>query len=337
MTNGMTDLLSLMDPLVIDSMKGVLDVKPHVPKRKRHEFTVRWNIKHEHKVELNMFGLRAFRGLSGEFHIFNGQLQSSTFRIVNVLGEGEIGIGFWTRENGFLRRLNVRNLSKYNISKDKLKPIIWPREIMSMPKGWVTPTNGKTLRIGVPSTTFFPELVEANRDSNKKLSTVNGYCIDVFNVVMEILPYEFISFQKPNGESAESGVRLLVPLKEKKKNAWIFLRPLTWQLWLTSGCYFLWIGLMILILESHNMSGPQQIYQSFWRTFTHIVHSNIEQLKPSITHIQELVKSGQDVAYQKNAFVLGILEQLNVPKSQMKTFRTHADLHVALQNGSLAR
>ncbi|CAI9772307.1 unnamed protein product [Fraxinus pennsylvanica] len=109
MTDGMTNFLSLMDPLVIDSVQGVLGVKPHVPKRKRHEFTVRWNSKHKHKVELNIFGLRAydaatvlaratensvhqnfdnlshlttttsFRGLSGEFHIFNGQLQSSTF------------------------------------------------------------------------------------------------------------------------------------------------------------------------------------------------------------------------------------------------------------------
>ncbi|CAA2974319.1 Glutamate receptor [Olea europaea subsp. europaea] len=447
MTNGMTNLLSLMDPLVIDSLQGVLGVKPHVPKSKRYEeFTVRWNSKHKHEMELNIFGLWAydaatalaratensdhqnfnnlsqvlststsFRGLSGEFHIVNGQLQSSTFQIVNVQGEGEIGIGFWTRENGFLRRLSVKNMSKYNISKDNLKPVIWPGEITSVPKGWVTTSNGKKLRIGVPSTTFFPELVEVIRDSSKNLSTVKGYCIDVFNAVMEILPYsvpyEFIPFQKPNGESAgsyndltyqvylenydavvgdvtilanrssyvdftlpyaESGVRLLVPLKEKKKNAWIFLRPLTWQLWLTSGCCFLGIGLVILILENRNTSGSQQICRSFWSTFTHIVHSNkeevvnnvtkfvviiwcfvvliltqsytaslssmltVQQLKPSITDIHELIKSGQGVAYHKNSFVLGLLEQLKVPKSQMKTFRTPADLHTALQNGSVA-
>ncbi|CAA2974318.1 Glutamate receptor [Olea europaea subsp. europaea] len=434
MTDGMTSLLSLMDPLVIDSMQGVLGVKPHVLKRKRlEEFTDRWNSKHKHEMELNIFGLWAydaatalaratensdnqnfnnlsqvlststsFRGLSGEFHIVNGQLQSSTFQIVNVLGEGEIAIGFWTRENGFLRRLNVKKL-------------IWPGEITFVPKGWVIPTNGKKLRIGVPPSTFFPELVEVIRDSSKNLSMVKGYCIDVFNAVMEILPYavpyEFIPFQNPNGELAgsyndliyqvylenydavvgdvtilanrssyvdftlpyaESGVRLLVPLKEKKKNAWIFLRPLTWQLWLTSGCCFLGIGLVILILESRNTSESQQICRSFWSTFTHIVHSNkdevvnnvtkfvviiwcfvvliltqsytaslssmltVQQLKPSIADIQELIKSGQSVAYPGHSFALGLLEQLKVPKSQMKTFRTPTDLHAAIQNGSVA-
>lgn len=62
----------------------------------------------------------------------------------------------------------------------------------------------------------------------------------------------------------------------------------------------------------------------------------VQQLKPSITDIHELIKSGQGVAYHKNSFVLGLLEQLKVPKSQMKTFRTPADLHTALQNGSVA-
>ncbi|KAL2525380.1 Glutamate receptor 2.2 [Abeliophyllum distichum] len=196
-------------------MQEVLGVNPHVPKRKRlRDFTVRWNSEHQHETESNIFGLWAydaatalarvservgtknfslqksenliqvlstirFRGLSGEFHIFNGQVQSSAFQLVNVFGEGEREIGFWTPENEFLMRLiNVKNMTRYNVSKDNLN-LIRPGEITSVPKGWEIPTNGKRLSIGLPSKTFFPEFVEVTRDSSKNVATVKGYCIDV--------------------------------------------------------------------------------------------------------------------------------------------------------------
>ncbi|KAF9591224.1 hypothetical protein IFM89_003175 [Coptis chinensis] len=41
-----------------------------------------------------------FEGLSGEFHVVNGQLQPSAFRILNVVGKGGRDVGFWTSKHG---------------------------------------------------------------------------------------------------------------------------------------------------------------------------------------------------------------------------------------------
>ena len=203
LTDGLTDILSTLDPSVIDSMQGVLGVKPHVPRSKELEsFKIRWKRKIQQEYptnesfELNIFGLWAydaasglamaveklgptnfsfqksntsrtstdpdtvgvsqigpnllqsllstrFKGLSGHFQIFNRQLCSSAFQVVNVIGKGERGVGFWTPENGTVRKLD-------STSKPNLGTIVWPGESPSVPKGWVLPTNGKKLRIGVP-------------------------------------------------------------------------------------------------------------------------------------------------------------------------------------------
>lgn len=104
----------------------------------------------------SLLGTR-FRGLTGDFKIIDGQLHTSAFQIVNVIGEGERGVGFWTTENGIVRRSNTT-------SKANLRAIMWPGESTSVPKGWVFPTNGKKLKIGVPEKKGFCEFVKVTRD-----------------------------------------------------------------------------------------------------------------------------------------------------------------------------
>ena len=41
------------------------------------------------------------KGLSGYFQIFDGQLHSTAFEIVNVIGKGERGVGFSTKQHFF--------------------------------------------------------------------------------------------------------------------------------------------------------------------------------------------------------------------------------------------
>ncbi|KAF2323737.1 hypothetical protein GH714_036771 [Hevea brasiliensis] len=67
MTDGMTNLLSLLDPSAIDSMQGALGVRPYVPRTKELEyFRVRWKKKfhRDHPdivdAELNIYGLWAY-------------------------------------------------------------------------------------------------------------------------------------------------------------------------------------------------------------------------------------------------------------------------------------
>ncbi|KAF5960303.1 hypothetical protein HYC85_001512 [Camellia sinensis] len=76
-----------------------------------------------------------FRGLSGNFSFVDGQLQSSAFEIVNVIGHGPRGIGFWTPKHGIVRQLKFdavnTSYKDYSTSQANLKAIIWPGDILT--------------------------------------------------------------------------------------------------------------------------------------------------------------------------------------------------------------
>ncbi|KAL0711923.1 hypothetical protein Bca4012_018901 [Brassica carinata] len=146
-----------------------------------------------------------FKGLAGDFRFINRQLQPSVFEIVNVVGTGEKSIGFWSEENGLVKKLNQQPQSMSSW-KDRLNQIIWPGEADSVPKGWEIPTNWKKLRIGVPKRAGFTNLVKVTRDPITNSTSVTGFCIDFFEAVIRAMPYdvsyEFIPFEKRNGKAA---------------------------------------------------------------------------------------------------------------------------------------
>ncbi|XP_033516810.2 glutamate receptor 2.1-like [Nicotiana tomentosiformis] len=268
-----------------------------------------------------------FKGFSGDFQIVEGQLQSPAYQIINVIGNGAKGIGFWTRENGIVKELNLRNTNNvYSISKANFGSIIWPGDTTSVPKGWVIPTNGKKLKIGVPVKDGFSEFVKVTTDFTTNTTTVTGYCINVFDAVMEALPYyvpyEYVPFAAPGkftesyddliyqvflgtfdavaGDTTivsnrsqyvdftlpytESGVTMMVPIKDDNSNsAWVFLKPLTWELWLTSFCSFVFIGFVIWLLEhrvNEDFRGPpsHQVGMIFWFAFSTMVFAQKEKI-----------------------------------------------------------
>ncbi|KAL5973941.1 hypothetical protein ACLOJK_030600 [Asimina triloba] len=227
-TDGLTGLLDSLDSSVIDSMQGVIGVKPYIPTSKELDnFTVRWKRKillenpSIREAELSILGLRAydaaqaramavervgamesnfqrpksinqnsqtyveslgvfrsgpklleavlnttFKGLSGEFHLVNGQLQPSVFQIINVVGGLWKEIGFWTPASGLsLVPSSVRG-GMYSASTGNLSE-------------W-----------------------RPGRSTTK----VTGFCIDVFDAVRQRLPYaiphKFVSFEDANGKMA---------------------------------------------------------------------------------------------------------------------------------------
>ncbi|PIN03071.1 hypothetical protein CDL12_24409 [Handroanthus impetiginosus] len=316
-TDGIMNELSSIDPSVIGSMLGVIGIKPYVPKTKELDnFTIRYKKTLQKKnptaltPDLNIFGLWAydsaialamavekgrltnprfkkqnvsinstdlealgvsinglriiqalsntsFTGLSGNFVLIDGQLQSPPYQILNVIGPGARVIGYWTKESGIVKELNFK--SKYTKTYSSFGSIIWPGDRTSPPKGWVIPTNGKKLRIGVP-----------NYDA------VAGDVTIVAN------RSQFVDFTLP---FTESGVSMVVPIKDyKSKNAWVFLKPLTWELWLTSFCSFVFLGFLIWILEhriNEDFRGPpwHQVGMIFWFAFSTMVFSNKREIE----------------------------------------------------------
>ncbi|KAG6674787.1 hypothetical protein I3842_15G062600 [Carya illinoinensis] len=227
--------------------------------------------------------------------------------------------------------------------------------------------------------------------------------------------YEFIPFAKPDGESAgtyndlvyqvyqgnfdaavgdmtiienrsryvdftlpytESGVSMVVPLQYSgRKNAWVFLKPLSWDLWITSACFFVFIGFVVWFLEhrvNEDFRGlpSHQFGTSLWYSFStmvfaqrEIVISNcarfvviiwvfvvliltqsytaslaslltVQQLQPTVTDVNQLIKNGEKVGYQEGSFVLGILKEMNFKDFQLKQYNSTDECHELLSKGS---
>ncbi|RZS02716.1 hypothetical protein BHM03_00032847 [Ensete ventricosum] len=138
-----------------------------------------------------------FKGLAGDFRLLGGQLQSSAYEIVNVIGNSARVIEFWTPKLGLSKQLDTA----VGVG---LKSIIWPGISAAVPKGWEIPTGGKKLRIGVPVKKGFNQFVNVGWEPSTNRTVVTGYCIDIFKAVMEALPYavtyEFIPF-RPSANS----------------------------------------------------------------------------------------------------------------------------------------
>jgi ionotropic glutamate receptor len=88
---------------------------------------------------------------------------------------------------------------------------------------------------------------------------------------------EYADFTMP---FTESGVTMIVSMKDsRKKNAWTFLKPLTWDLWIASACSFVFIGFVVWILE-HRInndfrgSPSHQIGTTLWFSFSTMVYAH---------------------------------------------------------------
>ncbi|GLU17157.1 hypothetical protein SLE2022_335510 [Rubroshorea leprosula] len=464
-TNGMTNLWSLIDLFDMDSMQGVLGLRNYVPRSKElKRFEKRWKKKFLQdnpdmvNAELDIFGFWAydatfalamaveevfgttnfnldasnvsqngpkliqalsrtrFRGLSGDFGFINGQLESSVFQIVNFIGNGENGIGFWTPNYGLVKRLDVTNVTRYSVSKANLGSIIWPGDHQSIPKGWEIPIRGKRLKIGVPVKTGYTEFVKVTTDQSTNSTTFTGYCIEVFKAVVNEMPYPipfdfhpikidedesynnlidevvygkydavvgdisivanrslFVEFTLP---FMESGVVIVVPMRnDVNKNAWVFLKPLSQDLWITSICFFAFMAFVIWILEhriNEDFRGPplHHVGTSFWFSFSTMVFAHrervlsnparivvviwcivvfiltqsytasltslltVQQLQPTVTDVNELLRKKENVGYQVGSFVQEIVQELKFDPSQIKTFNSIEHLEELFTKGS---
>lgn len=171
-----------------------------------------------------------FKGLSGDFHITDGQLQPSAYEIVNVIGNGDRTIGYWTEQHGISKTMKPNGKAVYSTDKDNLAAIVWPGETGVIPKGWQVPTGGKKLRIGIPVKRGFSEFVKVEKNPERNDFIATGFCIDVFKEVVKslpyLVPYEFIPFATPDGQSAgtydELVYQIFLEVMQKLKNQVFF-------------------------------------------------------------------------------------------------------------------
>ncbi|KAJ0112569.1 hypothetical protein Patl1_03164 [Pistacia atlantica] len=324
-----------------------------------------------------------FKGLSGDFQFINGKLVVNAFEIVNMIGKGERRVGFWTPEGKIAGEVYLsihgRELSLSNTSGG-LEDVIWPGGSATIPKGSITKMSIRKLRIAVPRSVGFPELVNVDRNLQSNVTSATGFCIDVFKAAIEEaeleleleleleVDYEFIPFMNGTGENIGSygelidevylqkydgavgditmtanrslyvdftipytdlGVGTIAP--KNNKNMWIFLKPLTGDLWLSSAGFFILTGIVIWLIErpiNNEFQGPtsHQIGMIFWFSFSTL----------AFAHIQHQLNSKENyIGYQtNNSIVKGVTSNLNFKNSNIRPFCSPEEYANALSRGS---
>ncbi|KAK4255352.1 hypothetical protein QN277_008363 [Acacia crassicarpa] len=254
-----------------------------------------------------------FTGLSGQIQ-FDGDknLIHPAYDIVNIDGTSR-RIGYWTNYSGLsvvAPEISYTKPPNISSSNQHLSRVIWPGETTTKPRGWVFPNNGKPLRIAVPNRVSYLDFAS----KSKSPPGVKGYCIDVFEAAINLLPYpvprQYIlygdghtnpSYSEITDEVAhgnfdavvgditivtsrirvvdftqpymESGLVVVVPVKEVKSSPWSFLQPFTVQMWCVTGALFLFVGVVVWILEhriNDEFRGPKrrQLMTIFCFTFS---------------------------------------------------------------------
>ncbi|XP_058211436.1 glutamate receptor 2.8-like [Rhododendron vialii] len=297
-------------------------------------------------------------------------LRPLSFQIVNVIGKGDREIGFWTRKYGISKNLSLSSSKNYSTNKDDLGAIIWPGESNVVPKGWEMLTGEAKLRVGVPVKNGFSEFVSVERDSQTNAVIATGFYIDVFKEVMDhylphAVPYEFFPFETLDGESAGSyddlvyqnydaivgditilsnrsgfvdftlpymvsNVAMVVSFEDDRTNAWIFMKPLKMDLWVTTVFFFVLTGFVVWVVEqgvNKKFQGPpgNQVGMIFWFSFSTLVFAQKDNLITNLFRFVVIVWV---------FVVLDLLKNKKFDPSKLKDFSTFEQYDEALFSGS---
>ncbi|KAK9034167.1 hypothetical protein V6N11_050342 [Hibiscus sabdariffa] len=276
-----------------------------------------------------------FTGLSGQIQ-FNPDkhLVHPAYDILNVVGTGTRRIGYWSNYS-HLSIVPPETLyskpSNTSTSSQHLYSVIWPGDAITTPRGWVFPNNGQPLRIVVPNRVGYREF--ASKDASPQ--GVRGFCIDVFEAAISLLPYavphtymlfgngkrnpsyddlvykvsqnvydvavgditivtnrtKIVDFTQPY---MESGLVVVVSMKEAKSNPWAFLKPFTREMW-------------------------QQLITICWFSFSTMFFSHRENtLTSGIQGIDSLISSTEPIGIQDGSFALNYLvNELSISPSRI--------------------
>lgn len=129
-----------------------------------------------------------FTGLTGQVQFDSEKdLIRPAYDILSIGGNGYRTVGYWSNYSHLsvtLPEILYTKPPNTSTSSQHVFSVIWPGETAKVPKGWVFPNNGKPLRIAVPNRVSYKDFVSRDKDRG-----VRGYCIDVFEAAVQLLPY----------------------------------------------------------------------------------------------------------------------------------------------------
>ncbi|EEF39826.1 glutamate receptor 2 plant, putative [Ricinus communis] len=279
------------------------------------------------KVFLNDILSSNFTGLSGQIHFRSGELlHSPKLRIVNVVGKKYKEIDFWLPKFGFSKGRKDDEDENGGGSMGLEGPVNWPGDLKRIPKGWAMPSNAKPMIIGVPGRTSFEKFVKVVNASENRY---DGYCIELFRKVTEVLGYSLyhrfvpyngiyddlvnhlynktydaivgditilaersdkVEFTQPY---AESGLSMVVTVKSEE-SAWMFMKPFTWEMWAVTGAILIYTMFIVWFLEHQTnpeFRGPwkNQMGTAVLFTFSSLFFAHREKVYSNLTRLVVVV------------------------------------------------
>ncbi|XP_044384577.1 glutamate receptor 2.8-like [Triticum aestivum] len=280
-------------------------------------------------------------------------------------------------------------------SMHDLNPVIWPGESTKIPMGWEIPTVGKKLRVGVRSskipefiktykdpvkneTTVSGLTIDIFEEAVKRLPFplsyeylefdtadtgsyndfvyhvyLQEYDIAVADITIRYNGSLYVDFTVPY---TESGVGMIVPVKENvMKDVWLFLKPLSTEMWFGSIVLFMYTGVVVWLLEYLN--GNEHVHEEklecflprivlrVWMVVLLVLAASytasfasmltVHKLSPTVTDVHELQKNGEYVGFHQGSYIEGLLVEIGFDTSKLRAYATLEDFYSALSNGSI--
>ncbi|KAK1567786.1 hypothetical protein Q3G72_016622 [Acer saccharum] len=365
-TDTIMSFFHSMDTLVVESMQGVVGLKPYILALKElHNFTLRWRRKmyidhpNAEVLELDPYGILAYDAIWALAEAAQ-KLRSTEISQTGLMLYEEImksrfkGLsGYCQLRNGNklpsrrfeivnvigkgLRRVGFWTSETGNITKESNSQstshdhegIIWPGGSATIPKRQLIQMSSKILRIGVPTQCPFKELVNVVHDSQSNATIFSGFCIEVFKAAMATLTYEVPYEFIPIAQSYNELIHL------------VYLKPLQADLWLTSAAFFVFTGFVVWIIEhpindefqgERLLSNWSKFVVIIWVFVVLILTSSYRATLTSMLTIQQIQLGSNDyVGF--HSFVIAT-SNITFDNSRLKEFNSPEEYADALSKGS---
>ncbi|XP_062106121.1 glutamate receptor 3.7-like, partial [Humulus lupulus] len=254
------------------------------------------------------------------FNLDSRNIISSGYEVINIDNMKINRLGFWSEVTGFSvspPETLKANQNGSSILDQKLDNATWPGGGTETPRGWVIAVNERPLRIVVPNRTSFKDFVtvyhphdirgycidvflEARKlipydvpytfepfgdgHSNPKYDQLSKLVADgVFDAAVGDIAIvknrtAMVDFSQPY---ASTGLVIVAPISRPQSNAWVFLKPFSWELWCVTIASFLMIAIVIWTLEhrvNDDFRGPpgRQLVTMFLFSFSTLFKRNQE-------------------------------------------------------------
>ncbi|XP_022941510.1 glutamate receptor 3.3-like [Cucurbita moschata] len=306
------------------------------------------------------------------------------YDIINVIGTGSRRVGYWSNYSGLSIEAPEILYSKppnRSHANQKLYEVIWPGNTVEKPRGWVFPNNGKLLNIGVPLRASFKEFVSQIKGSDNFQGFCIDVFTAAVSLLPYAVPHQFIAFgnghENPNytdlvygittgkfdavvGDIAivtsrtrlvdftlpytASGLVVVAPLKKLNTGAWAFLHPFSPAMWMVTAAFFLFIGIVVWILEhrtNDEFRGPprRQCITILWFSFSTLFFAHKENTVSTLGRLVLIIWLFVvliiNSSYTASLTSILTVQQLYSPITGIETLR-EIDEPIGFQVGSFA-